>query len=113
MQFPFLDLSLSLGLYNSLLVLLNLLGLKNDLLLVLGGNEISNDFPSIHSAWWELSDTLGKHGYFFRSPIDGSFLGFSSLNLLESLGALLLLLSGLLVGLGLDDIEELADKLWD
>ena len=89
-KFFFIDFSLSLGFNISSLLLLNLLGLLNHLLLVVGLHEVGNHLPSVNCARWEFCDSLCEHSNFFSCPFFGNlrhlcqtslFLSLSTLNL--------------------------------
>jgi hypothetical protein len=67
-KFFFIDFSLSFGFNISSLLLLNLLGLCNHLLLVVGLHEIGNHLPPVYGTWREFSDSLCQHSNLLWSP---------------------------------------------
>ena len=113
LSFLFLFFGCSSSLNVSCLLLCDLLGLLNDLLLILALDKVGNDFPSLDCAWWEFGNTLGEQGNFFRSPFFDCFLELGKSVLLISLGAILLIDSLSLVGLRLNDVKELGNILRD
>ena len=112
MQFFLFDFGLSLGLNISSLLFLDLLGLLNDFLLVLGLDEVGNDFPSIYSSWGEFGDSFRQHGHLLWGPLLHGMLHFGKSLLLGSLDRLLLLQSLLFIGVRLNNVQELINILW-
>ena len=52
-----------------LILLRNLLGLRNDLFLTLCPDKFSNYFPSISCTWWKFRDTFGQKRNLILAPI--------------------------------------------
>jgi len=87
----FIDFSLSLGFNISSLLLLDILGLLNHLLLAVGLHEVGNHLPSVYGSWWEFCDSLCQLSNFFCSPFFCSLIHLCKTSLLLSLSALNLL----------------------